>query len=567
MKLPYLLSGEQKKLFIRLLVNGLLQACAAIAFAWTAQSLFDTYVINTDSTSLQALVGASMMLILSLLIAALRRWERIDAEIMGQLYVQKIRKRLFARIINSQQRVNTEHRHGLILMRFVGDLNAIRQWVSLGLARLSVAGVSITITVAALAGFHWWFSVLIGTSLLLTAGTMWWQGIRLERTISEARKRQAYIAANMTEKVSQASVVQIFGQAKREQRYLAKQNQRLITAAKAKAAAIGSLRAIVEIGGSLAFVGALLLAAYAVQSGTATAGVFIAVFSIVGFLGAPMRDIGRAHEYWLAYRVATSKLLKMTSRLRPLQTSKSHVDMGKIQGNVELSDVSVKGALHSINTSVKAGQRIALVGENGSGKSTLLGILAGLVEPDTGHLLIDDTPLAQIPPRQLRQSISLVSSEISLIRGSVKKNILYGANKVPPSLFKQVLDQCGVTPILENLPQGLDTRIAEKGANFSQGERARICLARALLRRPKILLLDEADAHLDAPTSAAFEQVIETFSGTLFIVTHRRQVLDKADVIWHLHQGQLIAEGNTRKLLDFPGPTQRLFAEDLKLVS
>jgi len=532
-----------------------------------AHHLFDLYVLSVDSVLGDAWKAALGLVGLAATIGLLRRQERIDAELMGQYYVRELRKRLFARILTSQPRVLGKQRRGLILMRFVGDLNAIRQWVSLGLARVGVALVSLTVVIVALAWMHWGFALVATVGVAGTAGLMWWQGGRLQLAINESRRRQAYLAANMTEKISHASVVQLFDQVEREQRYLARQNRRVIAAARIKAARMGDLRTMLEFGSGLVFVGTLMFAAFAVREGSASPGVFVAVFSLVGFLAAPMRDMGRAHEYWLSYRVAVNKLRGLAGRLRRLRQS-SKISKKRIsRGRIEFRDLTVGEALHQVSAKIEPGQRIALVGANGSGKSTLLSALTRMVEVDSGKVLLDGIQLKKLPLAHLREAVAFVGSDVPLIRGSLLKNLTYGLQEISQTRLQQVLHDCGVEPIVQRLPERLQTRITEGGANLSQGERARICLARALLRRPKILLLDEAEAHLDVPTTAAISRVIEQFPGTVLMATHRRDTARKADQVWHLHKGYLIAQGTPEDLLGSAGPTRQMFGAGLRLVS
>jgi len=563
MKLPHLFKGRRRLLYLRLLANGLLQAGAAVVFAFQASRLFDAHVVAGTAPADAIWMDAALLLGLSLVIAALRRGERVDAELFGQLYVRDIRKRLFARVLRSQQRARDGQRKGLLLLRFVGDLNAIRQWVSLGLARLSVAAVAVTVVLAALAQLHAWFALMVAGALLLTAAAMLWQGRRVHQSIQNARRRQANLAANLTEKISNATLVQLFDQGDHEQRYLARQNRRLIETVRDKAAAIGSLRAIVDAGAAVAFVGCLLLAAHAEG---ASPGAFVAVLSLVGFLAAPLRDLGRAQEYWLAHGVAIDKLQRLASRLRPMTRRQPSGVPPVTRGSLQIRKLQYATSIKPLTAQLAGGQRVALVGANGAGKSTLLALLAGLIEPGAGSIRIDGIPLKRMSLAQQRKVTAFVGAEVPLIRGSVRKNLTYGLHSVDAAHLQRVLHECGVTELLERLPQGLDTRVDEGGSNLSQGERARLSLARALLRKPLILLLDEAEAHLDVPSIQAMHRALAAFPGTLVMATHRRESIELADQVWHLHQGELIARGTPAELLSQAGPTRQLLRTGLRLV-
>lgn len=566
MKLPQILGGRRSRLFFRLIVNGLLQAAAAVGFAWLARHVFDTYLVSRSGQMLQMWLSGSGLLLLSAIIGVLRRQERVDAEMMGQTYVREVRKRLFARVLNSQQRSRDRIRKGLVINRFATDLSAVRQWVSRGVSRLAVAGVSLAVVFVALAWLHWGFALIVGSTVLLTVAVLWLRAPRLRAAMQEARKRQAFLSANMAEKVTHVPVVQMFDQVAEEKRYLARQNRKLLKAAESKAAAMGELRAVVEIGAGMAFAGALLMAAYAVQNGSVSAGGFVAVLSLLGFLVAPLRDVGRANEYWLAYGVATEKLQAMARRLRPLKRDDRMPGEHIRRGDIRLEKVFVEGALDELSLQIEAGRRVVLVGENGSGKSTLLSLLVRLMDPDAGQVMIDGVAVDRLSLAELRRKVVLVSPELPLLRGTLFDNLTYGLESFQEARLASVLDQCGMSAFVNALPEGMLTRLTEDGGNLSQGERARVHIARALLREPKVLLLDEADAYLDAPTVQAIDRIIEQFQGTVLIATHRRDLAARADQIVHLHQGVLQAQGDAGKLLSEAGPTRQLFNPHMTLV-
>lgn len=565
MKKPPLFRGRRRLHFARLTAGGLLQALGAVGFALLVRHLFDQHLLADASFSASLWFGCVGLLLLAGLVAGLRRLQRIDAEMLGQLYVREVRKRLFARVLRSRQSAREGQRKGMLLVRFVGDLNAIRQWVSMGLARLVVAAVSTLVVLLALGFIHPGFALVLALSVALSGAGLYWQGARVRRAMAESRRRQAHMASNLTEKVSQAAVVQLFDQQADEQRQLARQNRRVIQAARAKAAGIGSLRAIADMGGALAFVGCFLVAVLAIGQGQLSAGGFIAVLSLISFIAAPLRSLGRAHEYWLASEVAHAKLARLSKRLRALPHRKALADP-QGAGHVQFKGVQYAELLRELSGEIAAGQRVALVGANGAGKSTLLRLLAGLNVPDGGRILIDGVPMRRLRRSSLHRHIALVAQDVPLMRGSLQHNLVYGLEDVDQALLQQVLAQCELNELVNSLPGGLDTRIAEGGANLSQGERTRVCLARALLRQPKVLLLDELEAHLDVPTLKAVHRIIEEFPGSVIMATHRRELVQPADQVWHLHQGYLLARGEPDVLLNTDGPTRRLFNSGLRLV-
>jgi len=214
-------------------------------------------------------------------------------------------------------------------------------------------------------------------------------------------------------------------------------------------------------------------------------------------------------------------------------------------GVVEFQEVTVDGALHNISATAPAGKVTAVTGPNGAGKSTLIWLAARLMDPDHGHILLDGQRLSALLPDELQQAIGVVSSDIPLLRGTVDSNIRYRVPKATDAQVERVCKLCGIDRFIDDLPAGLQSRIVEGGANLSQGQRQRIALARAVLCEPKLLLLDEPETGLDPAAQMALDRVLETYRGTVMMVTHNSARAGRADVTWRLDGGQLVTAADT----------------------
>ncbi|MEM7377626.1 MAG: ABC transporter ATP-binding protein, partial [Pseudomonadota bacterium] len=206
------------------------------------------------------------------------------------------------------------------------------------------------------------------------------------------------------------------------------------------------------------------------------------------------------------------------------------------QGHLRFDAVSVAGSLAPFTGHALPGQRIAVQGRNGSGKSTLLQLANRLIDPDAGQLTLDGVPIASLPLATLRHRVALVSTALPLLRGTVRSNLSYGLPRCKTGALKRVARRCGMDISSPDSPFFLDRPVAENGHNLSQGECMRLLLARALIRKPTVLLLDEADAGLDAAGLRALKRVIARFPGTVLFATHRRTLAASADVCWQLDQ-------------------------------
>ncbi|MDH3760023.1 MAG: ABC transporter ATP-binding protein/permease [Gammaproteobacteria bacterium] len=535
MQLPELLSGSRIRYLVWLIVNGSAQAAIVIAMALMMQSAFDSLISTAsapgDGTLFEYLGGFALIVVCN---AALRWRERVDAEKLGQDYVFELRQQLFAHMSRLSPRSLQRRSQGATMLRFIGDMNALRQWISLGVARLAVAAITTALTLLVLGILNPAVALLIALLMLGAVATMLGLGRALEHASRDARRQRSRLSSNINEKIGALAVVQALGQRQRERRLLKKHCHRLQNAMLHRASLIGQLRAVTETVVGLATSGIILLGAWQVSTGNATAGTVISGVMVVGMLAPALRDLGRVHEYWRGARVAREKLLQFLQAKGRIWQPRGAPDLKIRHGAIKFERVSVGDSIHDFSRRADGGQRIALLGPNGSGKSTLLGLVSRLQDPDQGRVLIDGQNIAMCSLESLRANIGMVGPDLPLLRGSIERNLRYRYPHASAEQLLEVMQLCGVDEMVAGMARGLRTRISEGGRNLSAGQRARLALARALLGAPPILLLDEADANLDSESENLIQRVLQDYRGTILIVSHRYPRLVKMDQVWHL---------------------------------
>jgi ABC-type multidrug transport system fused ATPase/permease subunit len=204
----------------------------------------------------------------------------------------------------------------------------------------------------------------------------------------------------------------------------------------------------------------------------------------------------------------------------------------------------VRGAIHQVSAAASAGSLVRIEGANGSGKSTLLRVLSGLTRPDSGRVVVDGRDLSLCKLDSLRRQIGVVSPDLPLLRGTIRRNLTYRHPGASEAEVRELVAQLDLEGFLERCEQGLDSRVSEGGANLSAGQRQKIALGRALLGCPRILILDEPDVHLDAAGLRVLHSVIDSFAGTIFLVWHGADP-PGADLVWTLRQGRLVRRRGT----------------------
>ncbi|MCI2238666.1 ABC transporter ATP-binding protein/permease [Paenibacillus sp. TRM 82003] len=558
--LPPLVTGARRRLFAQLLAVGVGQAACTISTALLVRRAFDVLV---HQAAVPVRPAAVLVLLAGLVLCAvtagvLRAAERVTAERLGQDYALHVRDALFAHLVRVPAREVGRLGRGGMLLRFVGDLSALRSWVSLGLARLLVGGCVVVLSTAALCVLDRRLGVAVGAVLLVgAAGTRWVQP-RLTAATRTARDRRAKLTGEVAERLGRIAVVQAAGQERREERRVRRLGERAVDAATGRAAAVGAARGTAEATAALATVAALGAGALAVRAGDTTPGSVVAATTVAGLLAGHLRDLGRVAELATGARVAREAALRFLA-VPTLPVARGARDLEVTAGEVRLERIGVRGALRDVTLRAAPGVFTAVVGPNGAGKSTLVALLARLADPDTGAVLVDGQDLRDVDPASVRRAVGTAATDLPPLRGSLRRNVTYRLPRCEDAELRRVARLCDLDALAAELPGGWDGDVGEGGSRLSAGQRARVVIARAALGRPPLLVLDEADAHLDAAAADVVDRVLADHRGTAVVVTHRRALVERADQVWCLAGGRVAETGTPAELLGRDGPTARLF--------
>ena len=565
-ELPVIFFQARRWLFLRLVGNGTLQAASIIVSMLLVRHAFDV-LLNPEFddpeihmfelTQVWEIAIFALCLLGSTGFAAwLRYIERIDAERLGQAYIHEVRIAVFDRMSRFAPRALSGRTTGSSMLRFVGDLSAIRRWISLGLARIVVSLIVTVISIGVLAFLDLYLAICAIFILSLGLGWNLRMGPNIHRVITEARRRRGHLAGNINEKIRSYIVIQAFNQRSRERKRFKKHSSRLSESMIDRAAASAAMRVINEGATGLSMAAILSIGSLEVFREQTTSGNVVAAMAVVGFLSNAFRDLGRIHEYLQAYRVSKKKIIEFmdttplrgrSSKLPPLQVSK---------GEIELQGIRLRGVLREITGTIPGGSRLAIIGDNGAGKSTLLQVIARLVDPDRGKVLIDGQDIRRCNLTSVREAVGIVSPDLPLFKGSISYNLQYRKPDASDEELARVHQLCKIDDLLEQLPDGNDFRIKEGGINLSLGQRHKLALARAILGQPAILIVDEIDANLDQQAIRVLVDVLNDFTGTVLMVSRFEDRLAMADYFWHIKDGRLdtITQNAPKKTRFSPEP-------------
>ena len=529
------------------------QAAAAGVAAFATRDVFAAF---RDTAMGLPLTALGLVAAAGLAIAGLRVAERVVAERVGQDYAAALRVKLFKHLTQMSARDVAQRRNGALAMRFVGDLSAVRNWVSLGIARLLSASIVLPVASGVLfaldpaLGLAAAIPVALGLLLMAAAGP------RLGPAHRRLRARRARLAADMSERIPHAPELRLLGRTQTETTHLARRTEKLIASAMDRAKGAALLRAVPDAISGIAAASVFLAALRNGVPAPQAAGALAAL----GLMVQPLRDLAGVwdrHRAWVAARDKCDATLAAPKMRRP--RGREEDALPDVPQDLRFNGVSA-GALGTIDIEAAAGQKIAIVGANGAGKSTLLGLAAGLEQPRTGEVLLGDREPSHLSAGERRRIIALVGPRSPILAGSVRRALSMGVSDRPDDETVMAHARAlGLNDVIDRLG-GLDGKIAEGGRNLSAGEARRVLLARASLSEPSLMLLDEPDDALDADGPALVEQLVRQSDATTLIVTHNLALARRMDRLWFIGNGELLQAGTPVELLVGSGPAARFFA-------
>jgi ABC-type multidrug transport system fused ATPase/permease subunit len=292
-----------------------------------------------------------------------------------------------------------------------------------------------------------------------------------------------------------------------------------------------------------------------VLAGKMDTGALVAFFVLTRYLYEPVGRLHQLNQIFQSGRAAGDRVFEiMDSETEPDEGAKKPTS--RVKGHVIYRDVSFSydpkmPVLHGINLEAKSGEMIALVGPTGAGKSTIVNLLVRFYEFTSGEITIDGTPLRDIPKSHLRDSVAVVTQESFMFNGTTAENLRIGKPDATEDEIWEVLRAANAAEFIKRLPEGLHTPLGERGVKLSVGEKQRLSIARALLKNPPILILDEATASVDTTTERLIQEALDRLmeNRTSFVIAHRLSTVRHADQILVLERGCITERGRHTDLL------------------
>jgi ATP-binding cassette subfamily B protein len=531
-------------------------AGATLALPVAFKYLIDRGFASGDRTHIDRYFIALFAVSLILAAATAARFYLVSW--LGERVSADLRRAVYDHVLGMSPQFFETTQTGEVLSRLTTDTTLIQAVVgtslSLGLRNffLLVGGVAmLAVTSPVLSGY------IIATLIVVIAPIVIF-GRRVRRLSRASQDKVANASALAGEVLNAMPTVQSYTQEPYESKRFAGAVEVAFDTALTRIRARAWLTAVVIVLVFSAIVFVLWLGAQAVLAGRMTAGqlsqfILYAVFTAgaVGAVAEVWGDLQRAAG-------ATERLLQLLAARSPVREADTTVALparghGIRFDNVGFSYPSRAGvaALSALSLDVRAGEHVALVGPSGAGKTTLFQLLLRFFDPQSGTILINGVSTLDVPLVELRREIGIVLQESVIFSGSVLDNIRYGAPEATFEQVQQAAAMAAAAGFIEELPEGYDTFLGERGVRLSGGQRQRIAIARAILKNPPILLLDEATSALDAASERLVQKALDNAAQnrTTLVIAHRLATVQQADRIVVLEQGRIVAQGRHTELL------------------
>jgi len=541
------------RLLILTILLSLVGQAAMVGIPKVIQSMIDA-VVRQGRTDM--LWSASLIVIgLALVRGVFSYAEFIVGVRYGQSLMRDIRQTLYAQLTRLSFSYFDRTRTGQLMSRITNDLEPVGDfltWSSRMMVRTTLMFVGALVVCITMN----WKLALIGLAplpmLTVTAAT---SGRFVRPAFEKARQLLGEVTSRLQESIGAILVVKTYCREDAELERFRGDSERL-RAATYRADAIDSL--YFPLTGFWAGLATLLVLWYGgvlVMRDQLTVGQFIAFNLYVAFLVMPMRMTGWAVSACMRAVAAAGRIYAIQDEVPDLPPPEKPEDLGRLRGevvfeNVEFSYDGGRAVLRGINLRIRTGETVGILGPVGSGKSSLAALIPRFYDPDSGRVLIDGHDVRDLDPRELRSQVGVVFQESFLFSGTVRENIAFGAPDASEEEIRSAARDAAILEFIDDLPDGLDTPIGERGMRLSGGQQQRIAIARALLTDPRILILDSCTSSVDTYTEYLIQQALAKLmhGRTTIVIAHRASSLAGADRVIVLEEGRIVQEGRPVEL-------------------
>ncbi|GAA1156498.1 ABC transporter ATP-binding protein [Ornithinicoccus hortensis] len=557
------------------LVLTVLAAALVTAVPLVLRAIIDDGVVPGDRRVVIVLGG--LVAVLALLEALLTVAIRLYSARIGEGLILDLRSEVFAHVLRQPIAFFTRAQTGALVNRLNTDVIGAQQAFTSILSGLVSNLVSLALTLGVLVTMSWQITLLALLLLPVFLVPAKLMGDRLSALTRRQMNLNAELATRMTERfnVAGALLVRLFGRPEEENREYA-----------ARAAGVRDAGVSIALNRAVFMAGLAMVAALATAlvygmgglmavAGQLSVGTLVAMAALIGRVYGPLTALSNARVDIMTALVSFERIFEVLD-LEPLVTeapdptavpdgpvgveldgvtfaypSAEEVSVASLEQRPGAEHEDGRPVLRGVTARIEPGQLVALVGPSGAGKTTLTNLVPRLYDPSEGTVRVGGVDLREVELGSLRETVGVVTQEAHMFNDSIRANLLYADPAATEDAIWEALRAAQVEALVSSLPDGLDTVVGDRGHRLSGGEKQRLALARLLLRSPRVVVLDEATAHLDSESEAAVQRALDAAleGRTSLVIAHRLSTIRDADQILVLDRGRIVQRGTHQELL------------------
>ncbi len=487
-------------------------------------------------------------------------WRGISQDIEHSL-----RTETFENVLSLDMKYFENKSSGRLMAILNDDVNQLERFLDTGANKL----LQTATTVIVIGGTFLYISPLIATFAFIPIPIIIFGSFKFTSTIANRyeriRESIETLNSNLSNSISGILNVKSFTRESKELERIETSSNEVKSAnyhaIKLSAAFIPIIRVAILFG----FTATLLIGGFLALDGEIKVATYSVLLFITQRLLWPLTELGDTFDLYQRAMASFNRIFSLKNESSEI--GNGNIEFKKLENKIELKDVSFSyvdnfNVLNNVDLTIETGQTTAIVGSTGSGKSTLIKLLLRLYEINNGSISYDSNSLKDIELSSLREKIGLVSQDVFLFEGTVIENIAYGDLNASESEVWNAAQKSEADEFINNLPQKEKTIVGERGQKLSGGQRQRISIARAILKNPEILILDEATSSVDNETEAAIQRSLDILKKdrTVIVIAHRLSTVRNADIIYVLENGSVVESGNHESLLDIEGVYSKLWS-------
>ena len=514
---------------------------------------------------------AALALIVIAVVGALSSYaEKYFTTSVAQWVMHDLRRTLYSHIQRLSLAYHDDQRTGDLISRVTSDIDAIQNLISSALLGTLINSLTLVGMIGVMFYLSWSFTLIALCVAPILFVVVYSFTRRIKQASRAVRKKEGEIVSVIAEVLSSMRVVKAFAREDYEQKRLEQESLESVAiglqARSIKAKLAPLVEVIVACGTSLA----LWYGARLVLTGTLTPGALLVFLLYLGKMYKPMRELSKMTDTFSKAAVGWERIQEVMDTESQVPDKRRAVTAPRFKGRIEFEDVDFsygeQSVLHNIQLTIEPGQVAALVGPSGAGKTTLVGLIARFYDPASGVVRIDGKDIRIFKQRSLRQRISFVLQDTLLFRTTIWQNIAYGKPEATRDEIVRAAHLANAHEFIEQMSEGYDTVVGERGATLSGGQRQRIAIARAVIRDAPILILDEPSSGLDAASEQLVFEALDRLmrKKTCVVIAHRLATIRKADVIFVLDEGAIVEQGKHEELLAAGGLYAELHATQFR---